>query len=100
MLLLRRARAGRLGRGSVRLVFFLVVAAALVRLATRAPGRVVEPPDRGRKNILLITVECLRADHLHGDGSARPATPELDSLARRGTRFSCSISAANWTLGS
>jgi arylsulfatase A-like enzyme len=40
-----------------------------------------------RTNILLITVDTLRADHLSAYGYARQTTPVLDRLAREGVRF-------------
>jgi arylsulfatase A-like enzyme len=40
------------------------------------------------KDILLITVDALRADHVGAYGYPRPTTPALDELARRGTLFS------------
>jgi len=38
-------------------------------------------------NLLLITVDTLRADHLGCYGYGRDTTPTLDGLAREGTRF-------------
>ncbi|HEX6545492.1 MAG TPA: sulfatase [Bryobacteraceae bacterium] len=38
-------------------------------------------------NVLLITVDTLRADHLSCYGYARRTSPYLDELAREGTRF-------------
>src|SRR5580692_9155567 len=34
-----------------------------------------------RKSIVLVTVDCLRADHVGFMGYQRPTTPFLDSLA-------------------
>jgi arylsulfatase A-like enzyme len=39
-------------------------------------------------NILLISIDALRADHLSCYGYDRPTSPMIDSLAARGTRFS------------
>ncbi len=41
-----------------------------------------------RPNILLLTVDTLRADHLSAWGYARPTSPVLDRLAAEGARFS------------
>jgi arylsulfatase A-like enzyme/Tfp pilus assembly protein PilF len=38
-------------------------------------------------NLLLVTIDTLRADHLGAYGDADAATPTLDGLARRGFRF-------------
>lgn len=42
-------------------------------------------------NIVLITIDTLRADHLSSYGYPRPTTPTLDAIAASGTRF-----AAAW----
>jgi arylsulfatase A-like enzyme len=41
---------------------------------------------RGR-DLLLVTIDALRADHVGAYGYGRPTTPNLDRLAREGTRF-------------
>src|SRR5215213_1120565 len=46
--------------------------------------------DRGPKprlNVLLITIDTLRADHLGAYGYARPTSPNIDRLARAGVLF-------------
>jgi arylsulfatase A-like enzyme len=40
-----------------------------------------------RLNVLLITIDTLRADHLGAYGYRRPTSPRLDALARRGVVF-------------
>ncbi len=71
--------------------------------ATAAPAALwaeplwVENPPGGRPNIVLISVDTLRADHLGSYGYDRPTSPELDALAADGTRFSAAISQAPWT---
>ena len=49
-----------------------------------------EPPvaETGTPNILLISLDALRADHLGCYGYDRPTSPFIDQLASRGTRFS------------
>lgn len=39
------------------------------------------------RDVLLITVDALRADHVGAYGYARPTTPHLDALAVSGVRF-------------
>jgi arylsulfatase A-like enzyme len=39
------------------------------------------------QDILLITVDALRADHVGAYGYPRPTTPEIDKLAAQGTLF-------------
>jgi len=43
-------------------------------------------------NILLITIDTLRPDHLSAYGYTRPTSPRIDQLAREGTLFSQAIS--------
>ncbi len=38
-------------------------------------------------DLVLVTVDALRADHVSSYGYARKTTPEIDALAARGTRF-------------
>jgi arylsulfatase A-like enzyme/Tfp pilus assembly protein PilF len=44
-----------------------------------------------RPNVLLVTIDTLRADHLGCYGHAGAATPTLDALAARGVRFATAI---------
>src|SRR5436309_14565652 len=53
-----------------------------------------EPPGdvaAGRPNVLLVTIDTLRADHLGCYGHAGAATPTLDALAARGVRFATAV---------
>jgi arylsulfatase A-like enzyme len=51
-------------------------------------------------NILLIVMDTVAADHLGLYGYARPTSPAIDELARRGCRFDAAISASSGTLPS
>lgn len=64
---------------------------------TQGP-RAISPP--GRPNLLLVTLDTTRADHLGSHGYARARTPHLDSLAAQGTRFARCDTAAPVTLPS
>lgn len=44
-------------------------------------------PKSQSPNVLLITIDTLRADHLSCYGYARRTSPYIDKLAREGTRF-------------
>src|SRR5208283_2777532 len=46
-----------------------------------------------QKSIVLVTVDCLRADHVGFMGYARPTTPFLDSLASESFIFPAAIVA-------
>jgi arylsulfatase A-like enzyme len=52
--------------------------------AVTAPG---DPTDAGLPDILLITVDTLRADHVSAYGYSRSTTPHLDELIAAGLRF-------------
>jgi choline-sulfatase len=53
-----------------------------------------------RPNVLLITIDTLRADHLGSYGFAQARTPALDRLAAEGVRCVDAIAAAPITLPS
>ncbi len=65
-------------------------------------GPAEAPPDARRapvRNLLLITIDTLRADHVGAYGD-RAATPNLDRLAAAGTVFERCIAQAPLTLPS
>jgi len=69
--------------------------AYFVIVARHVPGNGTEP-----RNVLLITIDTLRADRLGIYGHAAARTPVLDALARRGTRFMRAYATAPITLPS
>lgn len=65
------------------------------------PGAaVVEAVDLSDSNLLLITVDTLRADRLGAYGDAEADTPRLDALAQGGVRFESCYSPVPLTLPS
>ncbi|MBI4517333.1 MAG: sulfatase [Deltaproteobacteria bacterium] len=52
----------------------------------------------GTPNVLLISIDTLRADHLGCYGDRHHLTPRIDRLAHEGTLFEQAISASSWTL--
>jgi len=48
-------------------------------------------PASGTTNVLLITIDTLRADRLGCYGYAQASTPTLDALAARGVRFATAV---------
>ncbi len=52
------------------------------------------------RNLLLISLDTLRPDHLGCYGRGRDTSPQIDALAARGVRFSDVTSASPWTLPS
>ena len=83
----------------------LVIVAVLVVVARRPPR---DPIERARRvwtqkgvekpNVLLITLDTTRADHLGCYGYAGARTPAIDGLARNGVLFSQAASPAPLTL--
>ncbi|MGD8441685.1 MAG: sulfatase [Holophagae bacterium] len=66
-----------------RCVVIILAAVAAVGCG-RPPAETREPP----ANLLLISLDALRADHLSAAGYFRHTSPFLDELAARGTRYS------------
>jgi arylsulfatase A-like enzyme len=56
------------------------------------------PAPPGTPNLLLISVDTLRSDHLGCYGYDRPTSPNIDALARRGVVFDNMVSTSSWTL--
>ena len=54
-------------------------------------------PGAPKRNVLLISIDALRADHVGAYGYSRPTTPTIDALAARGTRFAWAISPSPTT---
>lgn len=50
-----------------------------------------------RPNVILISLDTLRADHLSCYGYGKPTTPNIDRLAREGTVFRRHYSTGVWT---
>ncbi len=65
-----------------------------------AAAAVACAPSPKRPNVLLITIDTLRADHLGTYGYARPTSPEIDAFAARSVVFENAHSSASWTLPS
>lgn len=51
-------------------------------------------------NVMLITIDCLRADHVSCLGYARETTPNLDNFAKKGVLFTQAIANGSSTSAS
>ncbi len=49
-------------------------------------------------NVILVSIDTLRADHVGSYGYHRNTTPNLDRLAREGVRFQNVVSTTSWTI--
>jgi arylsulfatase A-like enzyme len=60
-----------------------------------------EQPDAPRPaNIVLVSIDSLRADRLGCYGAERDTSPAIDALARSGARFETTLAPSPWTLAS
>ncbi len=100
------------GGESIELRFGVAPASGFDRLLGRAPapgaafsepaalaGEKVRSAD-SRPNILLFSLDTLRADRVGAYGAGRETTPAIDALAASGVRFARAIAPSNWTLPS
>jgi len=51
-----------------------------------------------RPNVVLVSIDTLRADRLHCYGNPRSTSPCIDRLAGEGVRFANAFSTSPWTL--
>jgi arylsulfatase A-like enzyme len=57
-----------------------------------------DAPPPASPNVVLISVDSLRPDHLQCYGYHRPTSPRVDQLAAEGVLFENTISSTSWTL--
>jgi len=90
-LLLRRGRGTFVARPLVPALVGTAALAAWVvlggPLGPSAPRPATAEPPPGARDVLLVTLDTTRADHLSAYGYPRGTTPFLDRLARRGTTW-------------
>jgi choline-sulfatase len=82
------------------LVAAIVVAATLgawLLLLVRHPARIA-PGTAAGSNVLLITIDTLRADRVGAYGNSSGLTPALDRLAESGLRFETALTPVPLTL--
>jgi arylsulfatase A-like enzyme len=105
---LARALAGRgaaLQRWSLRLLPVLLIAWIGLLCAAVVPGwlaaRASRPPaPSGARNVVLVTLDTVRAESLDLHGYERPTSPRITELARQGVAFDRAVATAPWTLPS
>jgi arylsulfatase A-like enzyme len=71
---------------------------ALFALALAACG--VSTESRGAPNVVLITLESIRPEHLGCYGYDRPTSPALDALAAESVVYDDAHAVTSWTLAS
>jgi len=104
-------RPGARGRVPGRVVRVAAVLAAAVWVLFCGEGfaRILSAPESGpgsthqgdgsssRPNVILISIDTLRADHVSCYGYGRPTTPGIDHLAASGVLFTHAVSTASFT---
>jgi len=78
----------------------LIACAIVLTLAVGCRSRGAESSmvaPSSRPNVLLVTIDTLRADHVGSYGYHDASTPTLDALARRGVRFETAVAHAPLT---
>jgi arylsulfatase A-like enzyme len=95
--------------GRSRVVALSGAAAVFLAAFLAAPtGRTSPPPPAGtaakadparpRRNVVLISLDSLRADHVGAYGYQRDTSPVFDRVAREGVLFRNAIATSSWTL--
>ena len=89
-------------RGLILLAVGAVAFAGLLAFVrSRGNGRAEAPSTPARRsdspNVVLVTIDTLRADHVGAYGYPLPTTPELDAFARTATLFESAVSPATNT---
>ncbi|MDA8432386.1 MAG: sulfatase-like hydrolase/transferase, partial [Nitrospiraceae bacterium] len=74
-----------------------VVLVAGPAVAGAASSREKPAPAYEKTNVILISLQCLRPDHLGAYGYKRETSRNIDSLAKRSVLFENAISQANLT---
>lgn len=80
----------------MKVVFVLATLAAPLSACSSQPKLQAGSPTQ--PDVVLISVDTLRADHLSAYGHDRPTSPFFDRLAAGGVRYDFARSASPWTL--
>lgn len=79
-----------------------LAAIALISIAAAAcsdrDGDPAQPFGVAQPNVVLISIDSLRADHLGVYGYERGTSPNIDALAAEGVVFENTMSSSSWTL--
>lgn len=80
----------------IRILLFSFILVYLLYLIIKNPSKqTISCPDC---NVVFVSFDTLRADHLHFMGYSKNTSPTLDKLARDGFVFTNTVSASSWTL--
>ncbi len=85
-----------------RILIFCLILSSCIALGVYLPGDLGSSSTKAQKplNLLLITIDTLRADRLSCYSKKHLSTPNIDSLASRGVLFSRAFAHTSTTLPS
>lgn len=81
-------------------MFLLALPVLLIACGEPGPDAAAVPPAPRRPDLVLVTVDTLRADRVGAYGDPLAATPTLDRVASEGVLFRDAVAAAPLTLPS
>lgn len=84
----------------IKTKLFLIIATVIVLVTVFILYPQFKPKIKNKPNIILIILDCLRADHLGCYGYTRNTSPNIDDLAENGLIFSNAFSQGGYTLAS
>ena len=93
-----RSALGRLEDIGGHGAFIGLAAGALVVWA--GIGAPAQSPPPNAPNVVVISIDSLRSDHLHSYGYEKPTSPTIDALAAEGVLFAQAVAPSSWTLPS
>ena len=67
---------------------------ALTLMVACGDAEITLPPGGARPDVILISIDTLRADHVGTYGYERPTSPNLDAFAASSIRYTRAFSAA------
>ena len=87
-------------RPGSRLVRWFLRGLVLISFFCLDCRRAAAPPPAMKYNLLVISIDTCRADHLTCYGYNRDTSPHLDQLAKEGVLFEDVTAASSWTVPS
>jgi hypothetical protein len=82
---------------SILVSFVAIGAGSLIGFPVTSPPPITVRPPHGRPDVILITVDALRADHLSLYGYRKLTSPILDEFAGHAAVFTSAITQAPYT---
>lgn len=81
-------------------VFALVASLMFLTACSKNTPNKKKPPQFQDSNIILITIDTIRADHFGVYGYSRETTPYMDNFAKTGVLFKNCYAQGSWTVPS